>query len=142
MQYVWSEVYVDALVLRDRDAAGDPQLEERFYVLHDANFNVTALVDLSGNVQERYAYEPYGGPTVLDAGFALRAGGSLNGWKYLHQGGRFEFTIGLYHFRNRDLSPTLGRWNQRDPIEFQGGDTNLYRFVHNGPSNGTDPSGL
>jgi len=28
--------------------------------------------------------------------------------KYLHQGGRFDSVSGLYDFRNRDYSPTLG----------------------------------
>src|SRR5207302_5137671 len=61
-QYVWSPVYVDALVERDRDADGNSGngLEERLYVQQDANWNVTALVDTSGNVKERYIYDPYG----------------------------------------------------------------------------------
>ncbi len=40
------------------------------------------------------------------------------------------------------FSPTLGRWIQNDPIEFEAGDPNLYRFVGNSPTNMTDPSGL
>lgn len=39
-------------------------------------------------------------------------------------------------------SPTLGRWIQNDPIEFEAGDPNLYRFVGNSPTNASDPSGL
>jgi YD repeat-containing protein len=52
-QYVWSAVYVDAMILRDRDADANTGngLEERIYVLHDANYNVTALVDTSGEVR-------------------------------------------------------------------------------------------
>ncbi len=34
-----------------------------------------------------------------------------------------------------------GRWISEDPIEFEGGDTNLYRYVYNSPSNFTDPNG-
>jgi len=44
--------------------------------------------------------------------------------------------------RHRDYSATLGRWTQTDPIGFDAGDTNLYRFVGNGPVNAVDPSGL
>jgi YD repeat-containing protein len=73
-QHGWSPVYVDAMVLRDRDTIGDGSPDERIYVLHDANFNITALVGLidplmSGqwNVIERYLYDPYGERTVLDA---------------------------------------------------------------------------
>ena len=38
--------------------------------------------------------------------------------------------------------PSLGRWLTPDPIEFDGGDANLYGFVENSPTNTTDPSGL
>jgi hypothetical protein len=38
--------------------------------------------------------------------------------------------------------PRVGRWLNEDPIEFAGGDTNLYRYCGNGPTNATDPSGL
>ena len=36
----------------------------------------------------------------------------------------------------------LGRWMTPDPIEYEGGDVNLYGFVRNNPANLTDPSGL
>lgn len=40
------------------------------------------------------------------------------------------------------FSPTLGRWVQNDPIEYEADDPNLYRFVSNNPTNQVDPSGL
>ncbi len=40
------------------------------------------------------------------------------------------------------FSPNLGRWLQDDPIGFEAGDANLYRFVGNSPTDYTDPSGL
>jgi hypothetical protein len=40
------------------------------------------------------------------------------------------------------FDPTVGRWLEEDPIGFEGGDANLYRFVGNDPTNFTDPSGL
>lgn len=46
------------------------------------------------------------------------------------------------HIRHRDYSPTLGRFIERDPIGFEAGDNNLYRFVANGPTGKTDASGL
>jgi hypothetical protein len=48
----------------------------------------------------------------------------------------------FYNFRNREYSPELGRWLQRDPLDFEGADSNLYRYVGNNPCNRTDPSGL
>jgi RHS repeat-associated protein len=143
VQYVWSPVYVDALVLRDRDADGSTGngLEEWLWVQQDANFNVTALVDGSGNVVERYVYDPYGAVTVLAPNWTVR-GSSSYGWVYQHQGIRLDSNSGLYHFRKRDYSPALGRWTSQDPLGFAAGDTNLYRFVGNSPTTVTDPSGL
>jgi hypothetical protein len=40
------------------------------------------------------------------------------------------------------FSPNLGRWLTEDPIGFEGGDANLYRFVGNAPTNHVDPYGL
>jgi RHS repeat-associated protein len=141
-QYVWSPVYVDALVERDRDADGNGTLEERRYALQDPNANVVAVLDPTGAVVERYAEDPYGTVTVLDANWATRPNGSLYDWRYLHQGGRFTAVIGLYAFRNRDYSPSQGRWTEPDPEGFNAGDTNLYRAEGNSPVNATDPFGL
>jgi len=142
VQYVWSPVYVDALVLRDRDSDGDGTLDERLWVVQDANFNVTAVVDGSGEVVERYVYDPFGQATVLDAEWNVRSGGSAYDWLYLHQGGRYDVTSGLYHFRFRDYSPTLGRWTSLDPLSYAAGDVNLYRVMENRPVGVTDPLGL
>ncbi len=40
------------------------------------------------------------------------------------------------------FSPNLGRWMTMDPIGYEAGDENLYRYVGNDPVNGLDPSGL
>jgi hypothetical protein len=53
-QYVWSGVYVDAMVERDRDPSGSGTLSERLYVQRDANWNVTAVVDTTSTVKQRY----------------------------------------------------------------------------------------
>jgi hypothetical protein len=52
------------MVLRDREIVGLGNYD-RLYVQQDANYNVTALVDTTGAVAERYAYDPYGSVTVL-----------------------------------------------------------------------------
>src|SRR5207245_693417 len=81
-QYVWSPAYVDAMIERDTPS-------QRLYVQQDANWNVTALIDTSGNVQERYAYDPYGLATVLAPNWTVR-GSSSFAWLYLNQGGRYD----------------------------------------------------
>jgi RHS repeat-associated protein len=92
-------------------------------------------------VLERYVYDPYGQATVLTGTYGARAS-SLYGWRYLHQGGRLDPATGLYHFRNRDYSASLGRWVSNDPLGFGAGDVNLYRAYGNGPGNSVDPFGL
>ncbi len=138
-RYVWSPVYVDAMVLRDASVSGT--LNERLWVQQDANWNVTALVNGSGSVVERYVYDPYGNVTVLSVAWGTLSGSAYE-WIYGHQGGRFDATTGLYYFRNRDLTPELGRWIEVDPLRFAAGDTDLYRNLGNRPTSCTDPSGL
>ena len=139
--YAWSPVYVDALIARDRDTDANGSLDERLYAVQDANFNVTALLSTAGAVVERFQYDPFGRFAVLDAAWASRASSSY-GWNYLHQGGRWDADGGVYSFRNRELSPTLGRWLQIDPIGFGGKDQALTRYVGNSPVNYHDAYGL
>jgi len=40
------------------------------------------------------------------------------------------------------FDPSVGRWMEVDPIGFMAGDLDLYRYLGNNPTNGTDPSGL
>jgi RHS repeat-associated protein len=133
-QYVWSPVYVNALNERDSGS-------QRLYVKQDANWNVTALVDTSGNVVERYVYDPCGTITILAPNWTTRSSSSYT-WIYLFQGGRLDTIAGLVQFQNRDYSPTLFRWMENDPLGFGGGDTNLYRADGGNPAGGVDPTGL
>ncbi|MEM4725230.1 MAG: RHS repeat-associated core domain-containing protein [Candidatus Hadarchaeum sp.] len=108
-------------MLRERDSNCGSSLDARLWVVQDANYNVVAIFDNSGNVVERYVYDPFGQVTILDADFNPKSGGSDYAWLYLHQGGRFDSVSGLYHFRYRDYSPTLARWTRLDPIRYAAG---------------------
>jgi RHS repeat-associated protein len=139
---VWSPVYVDGLILRDRDADGvsGNGLEERLYAVQDANWNVQAVVSAAGVVVERYAYDPFGLRQVLDAGWSAVSGSSYD-WVYGHQGGRLDAETGNVHFRHRDLDTGLMRWNRMDPIGYRAGDVNVYRAYGNNANKYLDPNG-
>jgi RHS repeat-associated protein len=139
-QYVWSPVYVDAQVLRDYDTDGDGTLDQRLYAHQDANFNVTSMADGTGAVVERITYDPYGKPTFLTPTWGSRSVTAYD-LQYLHQGGRYHRPTFLYHFRNRETSPDLGRWMQQDPLGYTDG-TSLYGYLQGNPLTHTDPHGL
>jgi len=139
-QYVWGVRYIDELILRDRNDTGT--LDERLYALQDANWNVVALTNTSGTVRERYAYEPYGVCLVLDKDFGVKSGGTGYDWEYLFTGRRLDQETGIYYYRARYYHAGLGRFVSRDPIGYEAGEINLYRYLGNGPTNLTDPTGL
>ncbi len=149
-QYVWDPRYIDAPVCRFRDADGSPDdgLEEVLYYTQDANCNVTALVNTSGGVVERYTYDAYGKVTFRQNDWSLQTvEGSPAGAasacdnQILYAGYRFDPESGLYHVRNRPYHPTLGAWPVRDPAGYVDG-SNIYEYVVDRPVTGMDPSGL
>jgi RHS repeat-associated protein len=59
-----------------------------------------------------------------------------------YAGGLYDKDTGLVRFGARDYDAEIGRWTGKDPIGFDGGDTELYGYCGNDPVNGIDPNGL
>jgi RHS repeat-associated protein len=141
-QYVWSASYIDAMILRDQYANGAMQANSRLYTQYDANFNVTALIGYNAGTQtwgvvQRFVYSPYGTATVLTPTWTATT--DAFNWQYMHQSGRLDPISGLYLFRHRDYSPTLGVFVSEDPAAQYG---NLFLYEAGSPADGLDASGL
>lgn len=106
----------------------------RFKIITNEVGSVILVVDASdGSVSQQIEYDDFGrvlsdsNPGFQPFGFA---------------GGLYDPDTKLVHFGERDYDPETGRWLNKDPIRFAGGDTNLYGYVLNDPINLIDPSGL
>lgn len=51
-------------MLHERDNDGHGPLDKRLRAQQDANYNITDLMDTTGQVVERYAYGPFGAVKV------------------------------------------------------------------------------
>ncbi len=87
----------------------------------------------TGEVVSRMSYDEFG----------RRLSGERVGFQpFQFAGGRRDIGSGLLQFGARHYDPVVGRWISKDPIGFDGGDTNLYGYVLNDPINRIDPTGL
>jgi RHS repeat-associated protein len=147
-QLVWHPYYIDALAVRWYDADTNPASVTEQYAIHDANYNVTALVGTTGTVLERYEYDPYGKLTVLTSTFTAdgdNKSDSLNGYTYT--GRKLDVTAatattGHYYYRHRVYDPGLGRFVQRDPMEYVADTCTLYEYGSGAPVVVLDTWGL
>jgi RHS repeat-associated protein len=104
--------------------------------------NVVFVLDGNGNGIERYTYDAFGAPTVTDWDGNNPRSYSWYGNRFMFTGREYYPEFGLYDYRNRFYYAALGRFLQSDPLGFDAGDANLFRYCRNDPVNGSDPTGL
>ena len=112
------------------------------YYHHDGLGSTIALTGENGELLESYRYDAFGAATILSPSTLDPRPSTAFGNRFLFTGREWLGQAGIYDYRNRVYSASLGRFLQTDPIRFSAGDVNLYRYVGNGPVNGTDPMGL
>jgi RHS repeat-associated protein len=122
---------------------------ESCYLQENALGSTVRILDAqTGNGVLRVRYDAFGKAYYAHEG-APNSYNYYNAWmlRFLYTGREMlvsEHGIGsgLYDYRNRVYSTTLGRFLQPDPIGFDAGDVNWYRYVGNNAVNWRDPEGL
>lgn len=93
--------------------------------------SIREITDAAGTAQNSYTYGTWG---------ELRAQNVTVPNSYGYTGREFA-EEGLYFYRTRFLSPSLGRFISEDLVG-ELVDMNLYRYIQNNPINSIDPFGL
>jgi RHS repeat-associated protein len=109
------------------------------YPLHDGLGSAMALTDAKGVVTERYRYDPFGTPVMLDASYQPRTASAF-GNRFLFTGREWRQELGAYEYRSRYYSPAFARFASPDSVRFAGG-INLYAYCGNQPVSVVDPYG-
>jgi RHS repeat-associated protein len=108
--------------------------ENNYYFYHyDGLGSTVAITNSNGDVVNTYCYSPEGLVGVQET--------IPNPFQYVGRFGVMAEGNGLYFMRARYYDPEVGRFINKDPIGYAGGD-NLYAYVGNNAVNNVDPSGL
>lgn len=100
----------------------------RQWLLADERGSVVAVSNSAGTAITINAYDSYGYPKTGNSG------------RFQYTGQAWLAELGLYNYKARIYSPTLGRFLQADPIGYQAG-PNMYNYTGSDPVNKTDPTG-
>jgi RHS repeat-associated protein len=108
-------------------------------LLSDLKESVVVATDESGAVLERYAYDPFGRPSIFAPdGATPRAGSSIG---LVPRFATYPLLAsGLYDARARVYDPASGRFLQADPLLFASS-ADPYAYVGGDPVDLVDPSG-
>ena len=102
-----------------------------YHYASDEMGSTTHIVDESGNVQNRYAYDAWGRIEVKEEAVPNR---------FTYYGQQIDPITQQYYLRARFYNPVIGRFTQEDT--YRGDGLNLYAYCANNPVYYVDPSGF
>ena len=148
-RYLWDPSVVDH-VLADEQLLPLPPQEGQgaCFDLSTPGNIVWPLADRLGTVRDLAVYNAQTGVTSVVNHRVYDSFGNLKSQTnaavdclFAFTGRAFDKSAGLQYNTNRWYDPGTGRWMSKDPIGFNGRDSNLYRYCGNGPINAVDPTG-
>ena len=104
------------------------------WYLTDHLGTVRDIVDAAGSLVDHIEYDSFGN--------VVSETNATAGDRFKFTGREFDIESGLYYYRARYYDAATGRFLSEDSLGFDAGDANLYRYVGNAPTNGSDPFGL
>ena len=107
---------------------------QTYYLHYDQVGTLRAVSDTNQNIIKEITYDTFGN-ILQDTNQNFKV-------PFGFAGGLHDRDTNLVHFGYREYDPLTGKWTAKDPIDFSGGDTNLYGYVLGDPVNFIDPTGL
>jgi RHS repeat-associated protein len=137
-QYLWGNYIDELLLLRDNSGT-------EYVFAHDHLYSpVAAIATADGSVTERYEYDAYGKPYILDADYTVDGSSDIAN-PYLFTGRQLDTLDSggflIQYSRARYYDYDTGRWYHRDPLGYVDG-MGLYEYVGGRPMQMLDPLGL
>lgn len=120
---------------------------KQYFYRKDAQGNIIAILDSTGNVVVRYVYDCWGNHAIVaENGEDIEDKhhiGNLNPFRYNSY--YYDRETGLYYLKSRYYDPEICRFISQDSLEYADhkaiNGINLYVYCRNNPVNNCDPTG-